>query len=65
MVVVAILRRIAYTLLALFRSVTQRSEENRTMPWRRLIAHIKNTLVAATVEQLQGLRQHRPPPLPT
>ena len=61
MVVVAILRRIAYTLLALFRSVTQRSEENRTMPWRRLIGHIKNTLVAATAEQLQGLRRHRLP----
>lgn len=64
MVVVAILRRIAYTLLALFRSVTQRSEENRTMPWRRLIGHINNTLVAATAEQLQGLRRHRLP-LPT
>lgn len=59
MVVVAILRRIAYTLLALFRAVTQRSDDNRTIPWPRLIGHVKNTLVSATAEQLQGLRRHR------
>ncbi len=31
------LRRVAYTLLTLFRSVTQRSEEHRLMPWRTLV----------------------------
>jgi predicted transposase YbfD/YdcC len=31
------LRRIAYTLLTLFRSVTQRSEERQKAPWRELI----------------------------
>ena len=64
MVVVALLRRIAYTLLALFRAVTQRSDDNRTIPWLRLIGHVKNTLISATAEQLQGLRRHRLPPLP-
>jgi len=35
--VVAILRRIAYTMLALFRSVTQRSDERRATPWETLM----------------------------
>lgn len=39
-VVVAILRRTAYTLLTLFRSVTQRSDERRCMPWKQLIGEI-------------------------
>jgi hypothetical protein len=30
----AVLRRIAYTLLSLFRSVTQRSDERRNVPWK-------------------------------
>jgi hypothetical protein len=64
-VVVSILRRIAYTLLSLFRSVTQRSAEARAVAWQQLFRHLTNTLVAATAEQLQGLRRHRLPPLPT
>ena len=64
-VVVGILRRIAYTLLSLFRSVTQRSAEARAVAWQQLFRHVSNTLVAATAEQLQGLRRHRLPPLPT
>jgi hypothetical protein len=64
-VVVAILRRIAYTLLSLFRSVTQRSAEARAMPWKRLLRHVSNTLVSATAEQLHGLRRHRLAPVPT
>ena len=63
-VVVVILRRIAYTLVSLFRTVTQRSAEARAMPWKRLLRHVSNTLVSATAEQLQGLRRHRLPPLP-
>ena len=39
-VVAAILRRIAYTILTLFRSVTQRSEERRHTPWKQLIAEV-------------------------
>ena len=64
-VVVAILRRIAYTLVSLFRSVTQRSTEARAMPWKRLLRQVSNTLVSATAQQLQGLRRHRLAPLPT
>ena len=37
MLVVMILRRIAYNLLTLFRSVTQRSNEKRAMPWKSLM----------------------------
>jgi hypothetical protein len=64
-VVVSILRRIAYTLLSLFRSVTQRSAEARAVAWKQLFRHVTHTLVSATAEQLQGLRRHRLPPLPT
>jgi hypothetical protein len=56
MLVVALLRRIAYTLLALFRSVTQRSEERRSIPWKALLRDIYDALLTATVEQLEGLR---------
>ena len=64
-VVVSILRRIAYTLLSLFRSVTQRSAEARAVAWKQLFRHVTHTLVSATAEQLQRLRRHRLPPLPT
>ncbi len=57
--VVLALRRVAYTLLTLWRSVSMRSDENRTRPWRGLmrllfIALLKGSLpnegcVAATV----------------
>jgi hypothetical protein len=56
MLVVALLRRIAYTLLTLFRTVTQRSDERRTTPWRRLLRDIDSALRTATKEQLEGLR---------
>ncbi len=35
-----VLRRVAYTLLTLFRSVAQRSEENRLRPWKDLLEHL-------------------------
>ena len=59
--VVMLLRRIAYNLLALFRSVTQRSEENRQMPWKDLMRWVYNTLIAATASDLDGLRCRRLP----
>jgi hypothetical protein len=37
MLAVQILRRIAYNLMALFRGVTQRSEERREIPWKDLM----------------------------
>lgn len=60
--VVMMLRRLAYTLMALFRSVTLRSEENRLMPWARLVEKFFLALVKATQEHIAGLRRRRPPP---
>jgi hypothetical protein len=56
MLVVAILRRIAYTLLSVFRSGTQRSDAPGAMPWKDLVWDIKVALLATTAEQLAGLR---------
>ncbi len=55
-VVVMLLRRIAYNMLALFRSVTQRSDQRRLTPWNDVIRWVYGTLIAATEKDLQGLR---------
>jgi len=59
--VVLLLRRIAHNLLALFRSVTQRSEDKRQMPWNDLLRWVYNTFIAATASDLQGLRRRQLP----
>jgi len=56
MLAVLLLRRIAYTLLALFRSVTLRSDEGRATRWKALLQAVRDVLIAATEEQLAGLR---------
>jgi hypothetical protein len=56
MLAVLLLRRIAYTLLALYRAVTLRSEEHRATPWKALLQSVRDVLVAATEDQLAGLR---------
>lgn len=56
MLIVLVLRRIAYTLLTLFRSVTLRSEENRLKPWDDFIEWVRTMLIATTAEMLVGLR---------
>ena len=53
---VLLLRRIAYNLLALFRSVTQRSEERRRMPWAALLRGFAYAFVAVTDVHLAALR---------
>jgi hypothetical protein len=53
---VLVLRRIAYTLLALFRSVTQRSDKARAMRWKDLLRWVAATLFSATDDHLAGLR---------
>ena len=63
-VVVAILRRIAYDLLTLFRSVTQRADTSRQRPWRSLMRDVYIALVAATAADLAGMRRHLIPPVP-
>ncbi len=57
--VIAVLRRVVYTLLSLFRSVTQRSSERRAIPWKRLLAAIFLVLVRTTHEQLDGMKPLR------
>ena len=54
-VVMTLLRRIAYNLLSYYRSVTLRSEEKRTTPWRRLMSWVYATVVGASDLQLTGL----------
>jgi len=56
MVVVLLLRRIAYNLLSLFRSVTQRSEDKRQTPWADLLRWFYNAFIASTEEQIAALR---------
>jgi len=56
MLAVLLLRRIAYTMLALFRSVTQRSDENRATRWKLLLAWVRDALVAAVPEHMMNFR---------
>jgi hypothetical protein len=56
MLAVLLLRRIALTLLALYRAVTLRSKKRRATPWKRLLQSVRDALVAATEAQLAGLR---------
>jgi len=50
--VVAILRRLAYTMLTLFRSVTQRSDERRDVPWKTLLGEVFLAFMTLTNEKL-------------
>lgn len=59
MLVVLILRRIAYTLLTIYRSVTQRSEERRQIPWRDLFEWVRDALIASTEATVESLRQRK------
>jgi len=56
---VALLRRVAYTLLALARAVTLRSEENRCAPWKTIIEWMKLALLTVTAEDVAELRTRR------
>jgi hypothetical protein len=55
-VAVMLLRRIAYNIATLFRSVTQRSEDKRSTPWKDLLRWFYNAFIAASADQLVGLR---------
>ncbi|MCK6534447.1 MAG: hypothetical protein L6Q84_15850, partial [Polyangiaceae bacterium] len=54
----------AYTLLSLWRSVTLRSDQERSKPWRVVMRHLELALIKATAAELAGLRRHRLPPAP-
>ena len=55
-VVLMVLRRIAYNLLALHRAALK-SDEGRTRPWRQLMRWLYNTVIALLPEQAEGLRE--------
>ena len=57
--VVMLLRRLVYTLMTLYRSVTLRSQENRAMTWRELMEQIRDTLEWAQGKILDGLRPRK------
>ncbi|MEO8983485.1 MAG: hypothetical protein ABI548_28235 [Polyangiaceae bacterium] len=59
--VVAILRRIAYTILGLNRRVTQCSDERRAVPRKELISYIFFALITATEHQIKPPRSARSP----
>ena len=54
--VVMVLRRIAYTLLVLWRDVTLRSDDNRSRPWSWIMRDIFLCLLTATAERLRNQR---------
>ncbi len=60
MLAVMALRRIAYNLLTLYRSVTQRSDERRRTPWRELIEDFRLAMTTLTSEHIAGLRPRSP-----
>ena len=57
--VVLLLRRMAYNLLTLFRSVTQRSEEKRATAWKDLLRFVYNAVIAASAQDILGLRERK------
>ena len=60
MLAVQMLRRLSYNLLALFRSVTQRTKEKREIPWKTLMREIyKALLLIVESSLLSGSRIQR------
>jgi hypothetical protein len=53
---VMLLRRITYTILTLFRSVTLRAEDNRLMPWRKLMKWVSKALEWPNPVDIDDLR---------
>lgn len=62
MFVVLLLRRLAYNMLALYRSVTQRSDERRQTPWKTVQRWVYNTLIKAQADDIAGLRTRKVAP---
>jgi hypothetical protein len=56
MLVTLVLRRVAYTLLALFRSVSLRSEMRGEIRWADLLRWVWSAIVAATDAHLEAIR---------
>ncbi len=62
MVAVLLLRRMAYNLLALYRAVTQRSDERRQTPWKTVLRWVYNTLIKAQADDIVDLRTRKDAP---
>jgi predicted transposase YbfD/YdcC len=58
--VLALLRRIAYNLLTLFRSVTLRAEHTRAAPWKSVMRWIELALLTAGPSDVDRLRPRTP-----
>lgn len=56
---VLLLRRLAYNILTLFRTITQRSASGRHMPWRDLCRWFYNMLIVVNDDQIAGLRARK------
>jgi len=63
--VIVILRRIGYTLLAIYKHVTQRSNARRDEPWHVLLSRLRDAMLLATNATIAGLRRRSAEPLPT
>jgi hypothetical protein len=59
---IMILRRIGYTLLSIFKNVTQRSDHRRHEPWHVLLTRIRDALLLATPATFDGLRKRAAEP---
>lgn len=62
MLVVLLLRRLAYNILTLFKNVTQRSDEKRRTPWKTLFRWVANSLEQANDLDLNNLRVRKVQP---
>lgn len=62
--VLMLLRRVVYTLMTLYKAVTQRSDDNRSVPWRVLMEWVRDTLKWPNPQPFEGLRprQYKEPP---
>ena len=58
MLVIMLLRRVAYNLLVLYRNVVRRGERKGDIPWRELLSRMRWALVASTADVLEGLGAH-------
>ena len=61
MLVIQILRRVAYNILVLYRNVSRRGEHKACIPWRDLFEWMRLALTAATNVDVEGLRWPEPP----
>ena len=57
--VVMLLRRMAFNMLALFRSVAQRSEEKRRVPWKDIMRWMHHAAVGIGMLEVGTLRPRK------